>query len=105
MSADVTAGEYGYDLTYFDQMTRASAAVAQARNLDVSGHCAPSLTVPVAAATSRLRHLEWFHDHVRIEQRFFDGCLDPTRGELVPLGGPGHGLSLRPSVADDYRVA
>ena len=39
-------------------------------------HC----TRPVAAATPNLRHLEWFHDHVRIESRFFDGFPSPRAG-------------------------
>ena len=59
------------------------------------GHCAPYLTVPVAAASPRLRHLEWFHDHVRIEQRLFDGCPDPTDAHLTPSDAPGHGLTLK----------
>ena len=112
--ADVTAGEYGYDLGYFQRMApsvdclqvdvtrcggytewlRVSAAAAAAR-LDVSGHCAPYLCVPVAAATPNLRHLEWFHDHVRIEQRLFDGCPDPIDGRLSPQDRPGHGLDLK----------
>ena len=47
--------------------------------LEVSGHCAPHLHAHVAAAVPNLRHLEWFHDHVRIESMFFDGTLDPHR--------------------------
>ena len=86
--ADVAAGEYGGDLTYFQRMCAAGAvdclqadasrcggitewlrvaAVAAAHHLEISGHCAPHLHAHVAAATPNLRHLEWFHDHVRIE--------------------------------------
>jgi L-alanine-DL-glutamate epimerase-like enolase superfamily enzyme len=122
---DVTAGEYGGDLTYFRRMCAAGAvdclqadatrcggvsewlriaAVAASYNLEVSAHCAPHLHVHVAVATPNLRHLEWFHDHVRIEQMFFDGALDPTGGTLRPNPtAAGNGLTLRRDVAERYR--
>jgi L-alanine-DL-glutamate epimerase-like enolase superfamily enzyme len=122
--ADVTAGEYGYDLAYFERMaavvdclqvdvTRCGgytewlrvAAVAAAHGIDVSAHCAPYLTAPVAAATPRLRHLEWFHDHVRIVRELVEGYADPVGGALLPADGPGHGLRLRREAAERYRVA
>ena len=43
------------------------AALCEAFHIDLSGHCAPALHLHVACAAPRLRHLEWFHDHVRIE--------------------------------------
>jgi L-alanine-DL-glutamate epimerase-like enolase superfamily enzyme len=117
VSAEVTAGEYGYDLTYFRRMCEAEAvdclqadvsrcggitewqrvaAVAASYGLEISGHCAPHLHAHVAAATPNLRHLEWFHDHVRIESLSFDGVLDPKDGSITPSGdAPGHGLTLR----------
>ena len=55
--------------------------------------------------TPNLRHPEWFHDHVRIEQMLFEGADDPVRGRLSPADGDGHGLSLRPDTYDTYRVA
>ncbi|GAB2934744.1 enolase C-terminal domain-like protein [Micromonospora polyrhachis] len=127
VSPDVTAGEYGYDLPYFQRMCAAGAvdclqvdvsrcggitewlrvcAVAAAHGLQVSGHCAPHLHVDVAAATVNLRHLEWFHDHVRIESLFFDGALVPDGGLLAPdLTVPGNGLEFREADAQRYRVA
>ena len=60
------------------------AAVAAAHGLEISGHCAPHLHAHVAAATPNLRHLEWFHDHVRIEHLLFDGALDPGGGTVRP---------------------
>ena len=114
---DVTAGEYGYDLYYFRRMCEAgavdclqadvsrcggitewlrTAAVAASYGLDISGHCGPHLHAHAAAATPNLRHLEWFHDHVRIESMFFDGTLDPTGGVIRPdPTAAGHGLTLR----------
>ena len=127
VNADVAAGEYGQDLSYFRRMCVAGAvdclqadasrcggitefvrvaAVAASFGLDISGHCAPHLHAHVAAATPNLRHLEWFHDHVRIESMFFDGTLDPTGGTITPdPEAPGHGLTLRWADAERYRVA
>ena len=127
VDADVTAGEYGPDIGYFQRMCAAgavdclqldatrcggytewlrSAAVAQAHELTVSGHCAPNLHAHVAAATPNLRHLEWFHDHVRIENLAFDGALDPGGGAVTPdRSAPGHGLNLRAADLEAYRVS
>jgi L-alanine-DL-glutamate epimerase-like enolase superfamily enzyme len=129
VGADVAAGEYGHDIDYFTQMSHGAvdclqvdatrcggytewlraAAVAAGHHLDVSGHCAPYLTAPVAAVTPNLRHLEWFHDHVRIEQMLFEGTADPVEGLLArqdgPGSAPGHGLTVRPEVFDRHRVA
>lgn len=127
VDVDVAAGEYGSGVTYFRRMceagavdclqvdaTRAggytawfqAASVAAAHGLEVSGHCAPNLHLPAAAATSNLRHLEWFHDHVRIESLFFDGAHNPSGGAVRDLHrGVGHGLELRRSVAERYGVS
>jgi L-alanine-DL-glutamate epimerase-like enolase superfamily enzyme len=123
-AADVAAGEYGWDLPYFQRMVTAvdclqvdatrcggitewlrAAALAAAHNLDVSGHCAPHVHVDAALATPNVRHLEWFHDHVRIESMLFDGALDPTGGVLRPdLSLPGHGLTFKERDAARYRT-
>jgi hypothetical protein len=72
----------------------------------VSGHCAPHLHAAVAASVPNLRHLEWFHDHVRIESMAFDGTLDPAGGTIRPDdAAPGHGLTLREPDLEQYRVA
>jgi L-alanine-DL-glutamate epimerase-like enolase superfamily enzyme len=126
VTAEVTAGEYGCDLTYFHRMCAAGAvdclqvdvtrcggitewlrvaALAAGHQLRISGHCAPHMHAHVAAAVPNLRHLEWFHDHVRIEEMFFDGTLDPAGGRLRPDPlRAGNGLVLRPDIADRYRV-
>jgi L-alanine-DL-glutamate epimerase-like enolase superfamily enzyme len=91
---EITAGEYGYDTDYFRSMLAAEAvdvlqadmtrcggytaflqvaALCEAHHVALSGHCAPSLHLPAACAAARFRHLEWFHDHVRIEHMLFDG--------------------------------
>lgn len=126
VTADVAAGEYGTDLFYFQRMCAAGAvdclqvdvsrcggftqwfrvaAVAAAHGLDVSGHCAPNLTFPAATGTLNFRHLEWFHDHVRIEDMFFDGTADPQGGSVRPDDDrPGNGLTFRATDAQTYRV-
>jgi len=123
---DVAAGEYGYALSYFRDMCAAGAvdcvqvdvsrcggitewlrvaALAAAYGLQVSGHTAPNLHLDVAAATDNVRHLEWFHDHARIESMFFDGACSPDGGALTPdLTVPGNGLEFRETDARPYRV-
>jgi len=126
-SMDVTAGEYGYDLAYFHRMCAAgavdclqvdvtrcggitellrTAAAAASQGFDVSGHCAPHLHVAALAAIPNLRHLEWFHDHVRIESMLFDGTLDPSGGTLRPAEDrAGHGLTPCHDRAEPYRIS
>jgi hypothetical protein len=53
----------------------------------------------------RRRHLEWFHDHVRIERPLFDGFVQPVDGTLAPrLDSPGLGLELKRSDAERYAI-
>jgi len=50
-------------------------------------------------------HIEYFHDHARIEQMLFDGAPVPIRGSLVPdLSRPGLGLELKRADAERYRI-
>ncbi|NKY48952.1 enolase C-terminal domain-like protein [Nocardia vermiculata] len=124
---DIAAGEYGYHLPYFQAMLDAEAvdclqadvtrclgisgvlrvaALCDARGLDLSLHCAPQVSAHVGTAIWHLRHLEYFHDHVRIENMAFDGVLRPHAGALRPdRDRPGHGLEFDPRALDRYRVA
>ena len=123
---EIAAGEYGYDLWYFRRMLEAEAvdvlqadatrcagitgilqvgALCQARPLQLSAHCAPSLHVHPACALLPFRHLEYFHDHVRIEHMLFDGVLTPVNGVLRPdRSRPGLGLEFNRPDAERYRV-
>ncbi|HEY7224200.1 MAG TPA: enolase C-terminal domain-like protein [Micromonosporaceae bacterium] len=124
VTADVAAGEYGYDLAYFARMapfvdclqidvTRCGgisefqrvAAVAAAQGLSVSAHCAPHQHLAVALATPNLRHLEWFHDHVRIEGMLFDG-VRPATGGIVTADRcvEGNGLTFKQRDAQRWRA-
>jgi L-alanine-DL-glutamate epimerase-like enolase superfamily enzyme len=83
----------------------AAAGIAAAHNLEVSAHCAPALHIPVAASVARLRHLEYFIDHTRLEAELFHGVPIPTGGHLpVTTTRPGHGMTLTPE-AQMYREA
>ncbi len=114
---DVAAGEYSWSLADSARLIDAGAvdclqldvtrcggiteflrgaSLAAAHNLQVSGHCAPNLHAHVGAAVPNLRHVEYFHDHQRIEQLLFDGTLDPSGGSMRPdQDRPGHGMTLR----------
>jgi L-alanine-DL-glutamate epimerase-like enolase superfamily enzyme len=117
---DIAAGEYGFDAMYFRRMLAAGAvdvlqadatrcggitgflsagALCDGWGLPLSAHTAPSVHAHVCCAVGRVRHLEYFHDHVRIERMLFDGVLEPESGELRPdRSRPGLGLTFR---ADD----
>ncbi|MBN8930012.1 MAG: mandelate racemase [Rhodospirillales bacterium 69-11] len=122
----VAAGEYGYTLDYFRRMLEAQAvdvlqadvtrcggitgwlaveALTQANHIDLSAHCAPAMHLHAACSARRLRHLEWFHDHVRIEQMLFDGAPYAKDGAIRPdLSRPGLGLTLKERDAARYQV-
>jgi L-alanine-DL-glutamate epimerase-like enolase superfamily enzyme len=120
----VAAGEYGWDLPYFHRMadcvdiqqadvTRCGGitgllrvdAVCKARSIPFSAHCAPAISAHACCAMETLVHLEYFHDHVRIESMLFDGVLSPDGGCLVPDSSrPGLGLELRRDVAEEYAL-
>ncbi|MEZ4433178.1 MAG: enolase C-terminal domain-like protein [bacterium] len=121
---EIAAGEYGYDAGYFRRMLpvvdclqidvtrcggytgwRRAAALADAFHVPVSAHCAPQLSAHACCATRAPRHLEYFHDHVRIERALFDGGLAPVDGRLCPdRGRAGHGLSFKRRDAERHRI-
>ena len=114
---EVAAGEYAYDLDDVRRMLDAGAVDVQqadasrcggisgflaagvlcaAHHIDLSGHGAPALHLHAACAAPRFRHLEWFHDHVRIEGMLFDGAPRIRKGDIAPdLSRPGLGLELK----------
>jgi L-alanine-DL-glutamate epimerase-like enolase superfamily enzyme len=80
-----------------------AAALCDAFHTAFSGHCAPALHLHPACSAPRLRHLEWFHDHVRIEHMLFDGAPRPQGGAIRPdLSRPGLGLELKRKDAERY---
>jgi L-alanine-DL-glutamate epimerase-like enolase superfamily enzyme len=123
-SIEIAAGEYGYDALYFRQMLEAKsvdvlqldatrckgftgfmqgAAVAASFNKPISAHCAPSLHMHVGCAAMGFRHVEYFHDHARIEAMLFDGFIPPKEGQLVPdRSRHGLGLVFKRNDAEQY---
>jgi L-alanine-DL-glutamate epimerase-like enolase superfamily enzyme len=124
---EVAAGEYGYDLPYFERLAASGAvdvlqadvsrcagvtewlrvaAVAAAHGLEISGHCAPSLHLHPACAVANLRHVEYFADHVAADRLLFDGVIEPAGGALRPAGDrPGLGLEFKRADAAPYVIA
>jgi L-alanine-DL-glutamate epimerase-like enolase superfamily enzyme len=86
--------------------TLAIDALARARSMPTSIHCAPALSAHAGAAMATLRHLEYFHDHVRIERMLFDGVAEVGQGGVLvpPADRAGLGLELRHADAERYRA-
>jgi L-alanine-DL-glutamate epimerase-like enolase superfamily enzyme len=81
-------------------------ALCAARGVPLSLHCAPAISSHTGCALASLEHLEYFHDHARVEEMLFDGVTEPADGALSPdHERPGHGLELRRADAERFRVA
>jgi L-alanine-DL-glutamate epimerase-like enolase superfamily enzyme len=73
-----------------------AARLAEEYGLDVSAHCAPQASAHVCCAVPRFRHIEYFHDHLRVEELVFDGVLAPVDGALRPdRARSGNGLVVK----------
>src|SRR5205807_753459 len=112
----VAAGEYGWNLPYFQRMLDAGAVhilqadvtrcggitnllrvdgLCQARSRPFSAHCAPAISAHACCGMETVLHIEYFFDHYRIEGMLFDGTLEPDQGLLTPdRTRPGLGLEL-----------
>ncbi|MDA8218406.1 MAG: hypothetical protein M0Z94_12405 [Dehalococcoidales bacterium] len=124
---NVAAGEYGYDPWYFRRLLLAGAVdimqadvtrclgitgwleaahLAHAFAIPFSGHTAPSIHAQVGCAAPAIFPIEYFHDHVRIENMLFTGVPQPVGGCLRPdPNRPGLGLELKRQDADKWRVS
>ncbi|OXH84250.1 mandelate racemase, partial [Burkholderia multivorans] len=70
-----------------------------------SAHCAPALHRHVGCVAPRMRHIEWFHDHVRIERMLFDGAPVLVDGALeIDTARPGLGLELRTADVAEFAM-
>lgn len=121
---DIAAGEYGYDAFYFRRMLDVGAVdvlqadatrcagisgfleadvLCRSAGVPLSSHCAPALHLAVCCATPSVVHMEYFHDHARIEHMLFDGVPDVQDGVLRPdLARAGNGFVLREADAVRY---
>jgi L-alanine-DL-glutamate epimerase-like enolase superfamily enzyme len=122
----VAAGEYGWNLPYFQRMLDAGAVhilqadvtrcggitnllridgLCTARCMPFSAHCAPGISAHACCAMESVVHIEYFFDHYRIESMLFDGTLKPDQGLLTPdRSRPGLGLELKREEAARYQV-
>jgi L-alanine-DL-glutamate epimerase-like enolase superfamily enzyme len=114
---NIAAGEYGYEIFYFRKILEAQAVdilqadatrccgftgffqacqLSRAFNLPLSSHCAPSLHLHPSLSQRHVCHMEFFHDHERIDEMFFEGVPKLIKGCLYPdLNRFGHGLELK----------
>lgn len=124
---NIAAGEYGYNLPYFEQMLNAGAVdvlqadatrcggistflkaghTCEAHQLPFSSHCAPALHLHAGLSLSSFFTAEYFYDHVRIENMFFDGVQKPAKGALhADMSRPGFGLELKVKDAEKYKIS
>jgi L-alanine-DL-glutamate epimerase-like enolase superfamily enzyme len=120
----IAAGEYGWDLPDLAglagcvdvlqaDVTRVGGitnmlrvdGICKALQRPFSAHCAPAISAHVCCAMETAVHLEYFHDHVRIERMLFEGTLDPAGGALEPdRSRPGTGLELRREEAEGWAI-
>jgi L-alanine-DL-glutamate epimerase-like enolase superfamily enzyme len=123
---NIAAGEYGYNLPYFEAMLAAGAVdvlqadatrcggisgflkaghLAEAHQVPFSSHCAPALHLHAALCLPSFFISEYFHDHVRIEQMLFDGVSPPVNGKLRPnLSRPGIGIEFKYKDAEKFKI-
>jgi L-alanine-DL-glutamate epimerase-like enolase superfamily enzyme len=125
-SVKIAAGEYGYAPGYFLTMLQKGAVdvlqgdatrcggitgflqagyLSDTFHIPFSFHCAPSVHLHPALCLPGFYIGEYFHDHARIEQLFFDGCPPPLKGNLKPdLTRSGLGLTFKHKDAKPYQV-
>ena len=123
---NIAAGEYGFNLPYFQSMLQAKAVdvlqadatrcggitgflkagyLAEAHQIQFSSHCAPSLHLHAAIALPSFFIAEYFFDHVRIEQMLFDGFAYPENGSMKPdLSRPGIGIEFKHADAEKFKI-
>nr|WP_298723300.1 enolase C-terminal domain-like protein [uncultured Steroidobacter sp.] len=123
---NISAGEYGYTPDYFRRMLESqavdvlqadatrccgltgflgAAALCEAFHVPLSSHCAPALHVAATCAARPAIHLEYFFDHVRLEQMLFDGVGVPSDGMLAADSSRlGLGIELKKEDAECYRI-
>lgn len=122
----VAAGEYGFQPIDFHRLLKAEAvdvlqadatrcagitgflrvgALCEAFMTPLSAHTAPSIHQHPCCALPQACNVEYFYDHYRIEQMFFEGAAAPAGGQLRPdLSRQGLGLELKHADARRYAV-
>ncbi|HXF10791.1 MAG TPA: enolase C-terminal domain-like protein [Desulfuromonadaceae bacterium] len=123
---EISAGEYNYDVLQARRMleTRSvdvlqadatrcgitgflqTAGLCDAFQVPLSSHTASAIHAHLGCAASRARHAEYFHDHVRIEQMFFNGATTRHDGGFLKpdRSQPGLGLEFKRNDAEKFRI-
>jgi L-alanine-DL-glutamate epimerase-like enolase superfamily enzyme len=123
---EIAAGEYGWGLVDLAGLIDAGAVdvlqadvtrcggitnflrvdgLCKARSMPLSAHCAPAVSAHACCASESIVHIEYFHDHVRVESLLFDGTISPAGGHLEPdRSRPGLGLELKRADAERYSI-
>lgn len=123
---NIAAGEYGYNLPYFEKMLDARAVdvlqsdatrcggistflkagnTCEAHQIPFSSHCAPALHLHPGLSLKSFFTAEYFYDHVRIENMFFDGVAQPINGALhADKSRQGFGLELKVKDVEKYKL-
>jgi L-alanine-DL-glutamate epimerase-like enolase superfamily enzyme len=119
---EVAAGEYAWDLFELERLagcvdvlqadvTRCAGitnllradGICRARGVPFSAHCAPQVSAHLCCAIERAEHVEYFHDHQRVESMLFEGVIKLEHGELRPDSArPGLGIELRRAEAERF---
>jgi L-alanine-DL-glutamate epimerase-like enolase superfamily enzyme len=124
---DVAAGEYGWDPWCLHALLRAGAVdilqadatrclgvtgwlmaadLAFAAGIPFSAHCSPTIHAHLGCVAPQIAHLEYFHDHARLEGMVFEGVPALEAGTLSPdPRRAGLGLEVRWPDAARFQVA
>jgi len=123
---ETAAGEYNYDLFQARRMLETGAvdvlqadatrcgvtgflqmaSLCEAFQIPLSAHTAPAVHAHLGCVAGRARHVEYFHDHARIEQMFFEGATTRQQnGFLRPdPAAPGLGLEFKAAAAAKFEI-
>jgi L-alanine-DL-glutamate epimerase-like enolase superfamily enzyme len=123
----IAAGEYASDLHGCERLLEAGAVdilqadvtrcggitslvridgLCTAQNVPFSAHCAPAVSAHACCGMESALHIEYFHDHTRVEGMLFDGVVDARDGFLEPdRDRPGLGLEPRRPDAQEFSVS
>jgi L-alanine-DL-glutamate epimerase-like enolase superfamily enzyme len=122
LGIEVAAGEYAWDLFELERLagcvdvlqgdaTRCGGitnllradGICRAHDLPFSAHCAPQVSAHLCCAMERAVHVEYFHDHERIESMLFEGVIPLEDGRLRPdPSRAGLGIELRREQAERF---
>lgn len=82
-----------------------AGVLCEAYHMPFSTHTSPTVHIHCCCSSVQVVHLEYFHDHERIESMFFDGFIKPSDGFLSPdFSRPGLGIEFKEKDAEKYLI-